>query len=178
MIDEEPAWSSGVAPGPMSSIQVVRRTPRGGCLCPVDDYEPSSSERARDQVARYEATDGAEGGTLEGKPVVILTSTGARSGKTRKTPVMRILQDGTYVAVASAGGAPHDPGWYHNLVAHPVAELQDGAEHRAVRAREIHGAEKDRWWAVAESFWPHYPAYRANAGREIPMFLLEPLESP
>jgi hypothetical protein len=122
MIDEEPARSGGVALGPMSSIQVVRRTPHGGCLCPVNDYEPSPSERVRDQVARYEATDGAAGGTLEGKPVVILTSTGARSGK-------------------------------------------------------IHGAEKDRWWVVAESFWPHFPAYRANAGREIPIFLLEPLES-
>jgi deazaflavin-dependent oxidoreductase (nitroreductase family) len=144
----------------------------------VDDYEPSPSERVRDQVARYEATDGVEGGTLEGKPVVILTSTGARSGKTRKTPVMRIVQDGTYAAVASAAGAPRDPAWYHNLVAHPLADLQDGAEHLAVRAREVHGAEKDRWWVVAESFWPHFPAYRANAGREIPMFLLEPVESP
>jgi deazaflavin-dependent oxidoreductase (nitroreductase family) len=177
MIDEEPARSGGTALGPISSIQVVHRTPRGGCLCSVNDYEPSPSERVRDQVARYEATDGAEGGTLDGKPVVILTTTGARSGKTRKTPIIRIVKDGTYVAVASAGGAPHDPGWYHNLVAHPLAEFQDGAEHRAVRAREIHGAEKDRWWAVAESFWPHFPAYRANAGREIPMFLLEPLES-
>jgi F420H(2)-dependent quinone reductase len=141
----------------------------------MNEYAPSPSSRIRDQVARYEATDGREGGTLEGKPVVILTSRGARTGKTRKTPIMRIVRDGIYVAVASAGGAPADPAWYHNLVANPVAEIQDGSEHHAVRAREVHGAEKNQWWVVAESFWPHFPAYRKNAGREIPMFLLEPV---
>ncbi|GAA2480202.1 nitroreductase family deazaflavin-dependent oxidoreductase [Winogradskya humida] len=141
----------------------------------MNDYEPSPTTSVRDQVALYEATGGREGNTLEGRPVVILTTTGARSGRIRKTPVMRIVRDGIYVAVASAGGAPEHPAWYHNLVAEPLAELQDGTGHHAVRAREIHGAEKDRWWVVAESFWPHFPEYRARAGREIPMFLLEPL---
>jgi deazaflavin-dependent oxidoreductase (nitroreductase family) len=141
----------------------------------MNDYAPSPSGRVRDQVAQYEATDGREGGTLEGKPVVILTSTGARTGRTRKTPIMRIARDGIYVAVASAGGAPEDPAWYHNLVATPLAQVQDGSERHLVQAREIHGAEKDRWWVVAESFWPHFPAYRQRAGREIPMFLLEPV---
>jgi F420H(2)-dependent quinone reductase len=140
----------------------------------MNAYQPSPSERVRHQVALYEATDGAEGGDLEGRPVVILTTTGARSGSTRKTPVIRIVHDGTYAAVASAGGAPGNPAWYRNLVAHPVAQLQDGAEHLTVRAREVHGAEKDRWWVIAETFWPHFPEYRAKAGRDIPVLLLEP----
>jgi deazaflavin-dependent oxidoreductase (nitroreductase family) len=139
----------------------------------MNAYEPSPAERVRDQVALYEATDGAEGAELEGKPVVILTTIGARSGNVRKTPVIRIVHDGTYAAVASAAGAPKDPAWYHNLVAHPVAQLQDGAEHRTVRAREVHGAEKDHWWVIAESFWPHFPEYRAKAGRDIPIVVLE-----
>jgi F420H(2)-dependent quinone reductase len=79
--------------------------------------------------------------------------------------------------VASAAGAPENPAWFHNLVANPVAGLQDGATHHAVRAREVHGAEKARWWVVAESFWPHFPAYRESARREIPMFLLEPIDT-
>lgn len=141
-------------------------------------YEPSPDERVRDQVALYEATDGAEGADLEGKPVVILTTTGARSGNIRKTPVIRIVDHGTYAAVASAGGAPKDPAWYRNLTVHPVAQLQDGAEHRTVRAREVHGAEKDRWWAIAESFWPYFPQYRAKTDRDIPVLLLEPVDSP
>jgi deazaflavin-dependent oxidoreductase (nitroreductase family) len=144
----------------------------------MNAYQPSSEERVRDQVALYEATDGAEGGELEGRPVVILTTTGARSGRIRKTPVIRIVHDGIYAAVASAGGAARNPAWYLNLVARPVAQVQDGAEHRRVRAREVHGAEKDRWWVIAESFWPHFPEYRAAAGREIPILVLEPEDSP
>ena len=142
----------------------------------MNAYEPSPRERVRDQVALYEATDGAEGGDLEGRPVVILTTTGARSGAIRKTPVIRIVHDGTYAAVASAAGAPQDPSWYRNLVAHPDAQLQDGAAHLAVRAREVHGAEKERWWVIAESFWPYFPQYRAQAGREIPIVVFEPAD--
>jgi deazaflavin-dependent oxidoreductase (nitroreductase family) len=141
-------------------------------------YEPSPSERVRDQVALYEATQGKEGGTLEGKPVVILTSTGAKSGKIRKTPVMRIEQDGIYVVVASAAGAPRHPLWYHNLVAHPLVRVQDGGEILQLRAREVHGEEKGRWWTVAEARWPYFPAYRAKAGREIPVLVLEPSAPP
>lgn len=140
----------------------------------MNSYEPSPSERVRDQVALYEATDGARGGDLEGKPVVILSTTGARSGRVRKTPIIRIVDGPTFIAVASAGGAPRDPAWYHNLVAQPLARIQDGAVHRTVRAREVHGAEKDRLWGVAETFWPLFPQYRATAGREIPMLVLEP----
>jgi deazaflavin-dependent oxidoreductase (nitroreductase family) len=138
------------------------------------DYAPSPSERVREQVARYEATGGREGGTLEGKPVVILTTTGAKTGKIRKTPLIRIDHDGVYAVVASAGGAPEHPAWYRNVLADPRVRVQDHDDVHAVRAREVHGDEKARWWRIAETFWPHFPEYRAKAGgREIPIVLLE-----
>ena len=140
-----------------------------------EQYVPSPSERVRDQVELYEATDGREGGTLEGRPVVILTMTGATTGKIRKTPIMRIEQDRTYLAVASAGGAPKHPAWYHNLIAHPELRLQDGAQVHPLRAREVFGQEKAEAWKLAESRWPHFPDYRAKAGREIPILILEPV---
>ncbi|MBI3226955.1 MAG: nitroreductase family deazaflavin-dependent oxidoreductase [Mycolicibacterium cosmeticum] len=127
-----------------------------------------------EQVALYEATDGREGGTLEGRPVVILSSVGARSGTVRKNPVMRIKEGETYVAVASNAGATSNPAWYHNLVANPAVSLQDGAVVHQLRAREAHGDELARWWQVAERAWPHFPQYRATAGRDIPVMLLEP----
>lgn len=140
-------------------------------------YQPGPDARVRDQVALYEATGGREGGTLEGRPVVILTTVGARTGNRRKNPVMRIERHGTYAAVASAGGAPTHPAWYRNLIAHPDVQLQDGAIVRRVRAREVLGEEKDRWWQIAEEAWPHFPEYRAKAsGRTIPIVLLEPTD--
>jgi deazaflavin-dependent oxidoreductase (nitroreductase family) len=105
----------------------------------------------REQVALYEATGGEEGGTLEGRPVVILTMTGATSGKIRKTPIMRIEHDGIYLAVASNGGAPSHPAWYHNLIAHPEVRLQDGAQVHSLRAREVFGQERAQAWKLAES---------------------------
>src|SRR5882757_6205825 len=141
------------------------------------EYAPSPSERVRDQVARYEATDGRDGGTLEGRPVIILTTTGARTGKIRKTPLIRIEQNGVYAVVSSAGGAPEHPAWYRNVVADPLVRLQDHEQVHAVRAREVHGAEKARWWQVAEARWPYFPEYRAKAvGREIPVVVLEPVD--
>jgi deazaflavin-dependent oxidoreductase (nitroreductase family) len=139
------------------------------------EYVPSPSERVRNQVASYEATDGREGGTLEGRPVVILTTTGATSGKVRKTPVMRIERDGTYIAVASAGGAPSHPAWYRNLIADAELLLQDGARVHRLRAREAFGEEKAEAWKLADSRWPHFPEYRARTEREIPILLLEPV---
>jgi len=140
----------------------------------AQQYVPSPSQRVRDQVASYEATGGREGGTLEGRPVVILTMTGAATGKVRKIPVMRIERDGTYLAVASAGGAPSHPAWYHNLLANPEVRVQDRTTVHRLRAREVFGAEKAKAWQLAESRWPHFPEYRAKAGREIPILLLEP----
>jgi deazaflavin-dependent oxidoreductase (nitroreductase family) len=142
----------------------------------TDTYEPSPSDRVREQVSLYEATDGRDGGTLEGRPVVILTTVGAKTGNIRKNPVMRIKEGDVYVAVASNAGATSHPAWYRNIVAHPELSLQDGATVHRVRAREVHGDEKARWWKVAERDWPHFPEYRANAGdREIPVMLLEPV---
>ena len=142
----------------------------------TDIYEPSPSDRVREQVSLYEATDGREGGTLEGRPVVILTTVGAKTGNTRKNPVMRIKEGDVYVAVASNAGAPTHPAWYRNVVVHPELSLQDGATVHRVRAREVHGDEKAHWWGVAERDWPHFPEYRVKAGdREIPVMLLEPV---
>jgi deazaflavin-dependent oxidoreductase (nitroreductase family) len=98
----------------------------------VSEYAPSRSERVRDQVARYEATGGADGGELGGLPVVILTTTGARSGATRKSPIMRVEHDGVYAAIASYAGNPHNPQWYYNLVAHPGYRRRAEPELRAV----------------------------------------------
>ncbi len=142
---------------------------------PLDGvYEPSPIPRISDQVARYEASDGVEGGTLEDRPVIILTSIGAKSGAVRKNPVMRIVDGDTYVAVASAAGAAANPSWYANLAAHPRVRIQDGAVVSERMAREVSGEEKARWWTVAERFWPHFPEYRERAvGRDIPVFLLE-----
>jgi F420H(2)-dependent quinone reductase len=138
------------------------------------EYEPSPVPRIREQVALYEATDGAEGNTLEGRPVVILTSIGAKSGKVRKNPIMRVVDNGIYVAVASAGGATQNPSWYANLIAHPDALIQDGSDVRHLRARQVFGAEKQHLRAVAETFWPHYPEYQQRAAnRDIPLILLE-----
>jgi deazaflavin-dependent oxidoreductase (nitroreductase family) len=143
------------------------------------EYEPSPMQPVRDQVAAYEASGGVQGATLEGRPVVILTSVGAKSGKVRKNPVMRIVDGDRYVAVASAAGAPKHPSWYANLVANPPVRLQDGATVRDFRAREVSGAEKRRYWAIAEQFWPHFPEYRQRAaGREIPIMVLEPIAAP
>lgn len=142
------------------------------------EYAPSPSERVRDQVARYEATGGADGGEQGGLPVVILTTTGARSGATRKTPIMRVEHDGVYAAIASYAGGPHNPQWYYNLVAHPEAELRDGTEVRRVRARELSGAEKQRWWDIADALNPNYARYRSSSGRDIPVLALDPAERP
>ncbi|CAN5656449.1 nitroreductase family deazaflavin-dependent oxidoreductase [soil metagenome] len=139
------------------------------------EYVPSPDQRVREQVSAYEASGGVEGGTLEDKPVVILTSVGAKSGIVRKNPVMRIVDGNRYVAVASAGGSPKHPSWYANLAAHPFVRVQDGPTVREFRAREVTGDEKAYFWEVAERFWPHFPEYRQLAqGREIPIMVLEP----
>jgi F420H(2)-dependent quinone reductase len=140
---------------------------------PPDEYAPSSFREIRDQVARYEATDGREGATLNGRPLIILTHRGARSGKLRKTPLMRVVHDSIYVAVASYGGHHSHPAWYYNLLADPLAEVRDGAIVTAVRARQVDGTEKRRLWAVADAAWPDFAEYRIRTDRDIPIFVLE-----
>ena len=138
------------------------------------DYEPSPLKFAADQVARYEATGGADGGTLLGKPVVILTTRGRHSGKTRKTPLMRVEHDGTYAVVASMGGAPKHPVWYYNLIASPAVTLQDGPNVYQMDAREVQGDEKAHWWALAVDAFPPYAQYQTKTERQIPVVVLQP----
>jgi deazaflavin-dependent oxidoreductase (nitroreductase family) len=141
------------------------------------DYVPSSQQWVRDQVAAYEASGGTEANTLQGgpDPIVIITSVGARSGKLRKNPVMRVERDGKYVANASKGGAPEDPTWADNFRTHPEVDLQDGPEPRSYRARELSGDERTAWWVLAVATWPTYASYQEKTDREIPVFLLEPI---
>ena len=140
------------------------------------EYAPSTSAWARKQAETFEASDGQKAGTLQGKPVIVLTSVGATSGKLRKTALMREEHDGRYAVVASKGGAPENPAWYRNLVEHPHVELQDGAVKRDYIAHEASGAERDEWWGHALKVWPAYASYQKKTDRLIPVFVLTPLE--
>jgi len=143
------------------------------------EYEPSPSSWVREQVELYESSGGTKGTTLRdtGRPVVIVTNMGAASGKIRKTPVMRVEHDGRYAVIASQGGAPAHPRWYHNLVAHPLVELQDGPVKQDMMAREVSGSERDQWWARAVAAYPPYAEYQQKTARQIPVFVLEPVTS-
>ncbi|THG33499.1 nitroreductase family deazaflavin-dependent oxidoreductase [Naasia lichenicola] len=139
------------------------------------EYLPSTSKWARDQAEKYEATGGAEANTLRGKPVIVLTTVGAQSGKLRKTALMRVEHDGHYAVVASKGGSAENPAWYANIVAEPHVELQDGPVTLDYRARLATGEERDEWWARATAVWPDYDVYQTKTDRQIPLFILEPL---
>ncbi|MGA5319390.1 nitroreductase family deazaflavin-dependent oxidoreductase [Streptomyces seoulensis] len=143
------------------------------------EYEPSPEQWVRDQVEQYESSGGTEGTTLRdtGMPVIILTTRGNRSGKIRKTPLMRVEHDGKYAIVASVGGAPKHPVWYFNVKADPAVELQDGPDKREMRAREVKGDEKAKWWDRAVAAYPPYAEYQEKTDREIPVFVLEPADA-
>lgn len=138
------------------------------------EYAPSPWSFASDQVDLYEKSGGTEGTELQGAPVVILTTRGRRTGKIRKTPLMRVEHDGMYAVVASLGGAPKHPVWYYNLVAEPNVTLQDGPAVLELKARELTGAERDEWWKRAAEAWPAYDDYQTKTDRVIPVFVLEP----
>ena len=142
------------------------------------DYAPSPRRWVRDQVDLFERSGGTQGTTLldTGMPVVIVTNRGAKSGKVRKTPLMRVEHDGRYAAVASMGGAPTHPVWYHNLKAHPRVELQDGPNRSEMTARELNGSERTEWWDRAVAAYPPYAEYQTKTSRQIPVFLLEPVD--
>lgn len=139
------------------------------------EYEPSTSEWAREQAELYEASGGTEGTDLQGRPVIILTSVGAKTGKLRKTALMRVEHEDHYAVVASRGGAPTNPVWYNNLVAHPHVELQDGPVKRDYLAREVFDNEKAVWWERAVETWPGYAHYQKKTDRQIPVFVLKPM---
>ena len=138
------------------------------------EYEPSPSSWSRDQVETYERSGGTAGNELNGRAVIILTSTGAKSGKLRKTPLMRVEHDGEYAVVASLGGAPKHPVWYYNLTTDPHVELQDGPAKKDYVAREVEGAEREAWWERAVAAWPDYAEYQKKTTRVIPVFVLTP----
>lgn len=140
------------------------------------EYEPSISAWAREQAETYERTNGEERGDNRGRPVIVLTSVGAKSGKLRKTALQRVEHDGVYAVVASKGGAPEPPQWYWNLLAHPHVELQDRAVKKDYLAREVEGAERELWWERAVESWPDYAEYAKKTDREIQVFVLEPME--
>ncbi|MBX9244025.1 nitroreductase family deazaflavin-dependent oxidoreductase [Actinotalea ferrariae] len=141
------------------------------------EYAPSTSDWARKQAETFEASNGEKANTLRGVPIIVMTSVGAKSGKLRKTPLMRVEHDGEYAVVASKGGAPEHPTWYHNLVANPHVELQDGAVKKDYQAHEASGEERDAWWARAVEVWPDYAEYQTKTDRLIPVFVLTPMES-
>ena len=141
------------------------------------EYEPSPSDWARRQVEEYEASNGEQGNTLRGRPVIVLSTEGAKTGKLRKTPLMRVEHQGTYAVVASLGGAPKHPLWYWNLKTNPHVELQDRDTKRDYTAREVSGDEKADWWQRAVETWPDYAKYQTKTDRVIPVFVLEPLGS-
>jgi len=139
------------------------------------EYAPSPSDWAREQAEKFEASGGTEAADLQGRPIILLTSVGARTGKIRKTPLMRIEHDGEYAVVASRGGAPTHPVWYWNLVKNPHVELQDGNVKRDYRAREVSGEERAVWWERAVEAWSPYAEYQTKTDRIIPVFVLTPI---
>jgi deazaflavin-dependent oxidoreductase (nitroreductase family) len=137
------------------------------------DYVPSPSGWVRRQVEKIEETGTTASVDILGRPVVLLTMRGAKTGGMRKVPLMRVERDGVYAAVASQGGRPVHPQWYHNLRAHPEVDLQDGIETFRVRARELAPAERDEWWPVCVDAFPPYAEYQEKTDRVIPVFVLE-----
>ncbi len=138
-----------------------------------ESYTPSPTGWVREQVETILETGDTRSVQVQGRPVVLLTMRGARSGRTLLVPLMRVEHDGVYAAVASKGGAPEHPQWFHNLVAHPEITLQDGTESWAALARRVDGAEREEWWPRCVAAYPPYADYQARAGRVIPVFLLE-----
>lgn len=140
------------------------------------EYEPSTQQWVRDQVERYERTGGREANTLRdtGIPIVVFTLRGRRSGKLRKVPLMRVEHDGRYAMVASQGGSPEHPGWYHNLKASPEVSVQDGTSVIDGSARELEGREREEWWERAVAVFPTYAQYQRKTDRQIPVFVVEP----
>jgi deazaflavin-dependent oxidoreductase (nitroreductase family) len=141
---------------------------------PEETVELSPQGWVRDQTKKILETGSTEGVLILGRPVVLLTVRGAKTGKLRYTPVMRVEHDGRYAVVASKGGSPSHPTWYYNIKAHPEVSLQDGAETNDYLAREVDGAERAEWWERAVAAFPNYATYQEKTDRRIPVFVLDP----
>jgi deazaflavin-dependent oxidoreductase (nitroreductase family) len=145
---------------------------------PIDgEYEPSSLEWVREQVAEYEASGGERANTLRdtGIPIVIVTMRGKQSGKLRKIGLMRVEHEGSYALIASYGGRPENPAWYANLMAQPQVMIQDGPAPKDYVVREVFGDERDEWFRRGEAVFPTYTEYQAKTDRTIPVFVAEPV---
>ena len=141
------------------------------------EYVPSTSQWVRDQIEEYESSGGTKGHTLldTGIPVIIVAMRGAKSGAVRKIALMRVEHEGSYALVASKGGAPDNPNWYHNLLANPTeVTVQDGPEPFFVKVREVTGNEYDEWWSRSAAVFPQYETYKAKTDRVIPILVAEP----
>jgi deazaflavin-dependent oxidoreductase (nitroreductase family) len=139
------------------------------------DYEPSPSDWVREHADKIIESGSTDVTDMKGKPIILLTTIGAKTGKIRKTPLMRVEHDGEYAVVASLGGAPKNPVWYYNITAHPRVELQDGEVTKEYDAREVSGEEKAAWWERAVEAWPDYAEYQTKTDRQIPVFVLTPV---
>jgi F420H(2)-dependent quinone reductase len=139
------------------------------------EYAPSPVDWSREQAEKYIESGGTDGTDLQGKPVILLTTVGAKTGKLRKTPLMRVEHNGEYAIVASLGGAPKHPVWYYNVVKNARVELQDGTVTGDYDAREVFGDEKATWWKRAVEVWPDYADYQKRTDRQIPVFVLTPV---
>lgn len=145
----------------------------------MDKYIPSPQQWVAEQVELYEKSGGMEGNTLRdtGMPVIIVTNRGWKTGAVRKTPLMRVVDGNTYILVASQGGAPKHPQWYHNLKADPNVEIRDKGEVYQMRVREVFDEkERERLWKIAVAAYPPYQDYQARTERRIPIFVAEPIE--
>lgn len=139
------------------------------------EVELSPTGWVRTHTERVLESGTTEGVKIMGRPVILLTTRGVKSGKLRKVPLMRVEHDGLYAIVASLGGAPQHPVWYHNVKADPHVELQDGTETREYHAREVAGEERAAWWDRAVAAYPDYAKYQKKTSRQIPVFVLEPV---
>ncbi len=139
----------------------------------ADSTELSPTDWVREQTERILSQGSTDGVEIFGKPVVLLTMTGAKSGRNRYVPLMRVEHDGRYAIVASKGGAPEHPSWYFNVKANPSMTLQDGDQVVNVTARELEGAERQEWWRRAVEAYPPYAEYQTKTTRQIPVFVLE-----
>ena len=138
------------------------------------EYAPSPLDWSREQAEKYAESGGSDAADMKGMPIILLTTVGAKTGKLRKTPLMRVEHDGQYAVVASLGGAPKNPVWYYNLTANPHVELQDGPVKKDYQAREVHGEEYATWFERAVAVWPDYAEYQTKTTRKMPIFVLTP----
>jgi deazaflavin-dependent oxidoreductase (nitroreductase family) len=141
------------------------------------EYELSPEGWVRDMTEKIFETGTTDGLHVKGKPIVLITTRGAKTGKLRKVPLMRVENDGRYAIVASLGGAPKNPVWYYNVKADPQVDLQDGTDLRDYTAREVFGDEKAEWWERSVAAFPDYADYQKKTDRQIPVFVLEPVSS-